>query len=107
MEKTYVVEWSNKTRNGAWRNYRKFVATDDIETYVRTKMHLVVGCSPYGSAKGTFNSATEVVETKKFGYDYETRTGGEYWFTKGSDLVRGRSSWHYHYDHKLHSYITS
>ena len=106
MVKTYVVEWSNKTRRGAWRNYRKVVETDNMEKFVREEMKLVVGCEAYGHYKGTFNSATEVVETKKFGYDYETKTGGEYWFTKGRDLVRGRSSWHYHYDHMLKSYIT-
>lgn len=106
MTKTYVVEWSNKTRKGAWRNYRKVVETDNLEKFVREKMKLVVGCKAFGHYKGTFNAATEVVETKKFGYDYETRTGGEYWFTRFGEMVKGKSSWHYHYDHKLHSWLT-
>lgn len=106
MTKTYVVEWSNKNRKGAWRNYRKVVETDNLEKFVREKMKLVVGCMAFGHYKGTFNSATEVVETQKFGYRFETRTGGEYWFTKDNKVVRGTAKWHYHYDYKLKSWLT-
>ena len=31
MSKIYIVDWYNKTRNGAWRDYRKVVKTDDID----------------------------------------------------------------------------
>lgn len=106
MTKTYVVEWSNKNRKGAWRNYRKVVETDNLEKFVREKMKLVVGCMAFGHYKGTFNSATEVVETQKFGYRFETRTGGEYWFTKDNKVVQGTAKWHYHYDYKLHGWLT-
>ena len=105
--KTYLVEWYNKTRNGAWRDYRKVVKTNDIETYVREKMRLVVGCMAYGRAKGTFRTATEVVETDKFGYDYETVVGGEYWYTKDTKVVKGVAKWRYFYDSKLKGWMTA
>ena len=104
--KTYIVDWYNKTRNGAWRDYRKAVCTDDIESYVRGKMKLVVGCLAYGCYKGTFGSATEVRESKSFGYKYEGIKGGEYWFTKDGKVVCGVATWMNKYDYKLKGWKT-
>ena len=42
--KIYIVDWYNKTKNGAWRDYRNVVRTDDSEACGREKMKLVVGC---------------------------------------------------------------
>ena len=91
--KTYIVDWYNKTRNGAWRDYRKAVSTDNIESYVRNKMKLVVGCLAYGRYKGTFRSATEVRESKSFGYQYEGIKGGQYWYSKDNKLVKSVATW--------------
>lgn len=110
--KTYVVDWFNKTRNGAWRNYRKVVQTDDIESYVRDKMKLVVGCMAFGQYKGTFSNATEICKTDKLGYDYQTVVGGEYWYSKRtttkwdtcSKIERGTCKWSRFYDYKLKSF---
>lgn len=105
--KTYIVDWHNKTRNGAWRNYRKAVSTDNIESYVRDKMKLVVGCKAFGQYKGTFGSATEVRESKSFGFRYEGVKGGEYWFTsKEGKIVRGVATWMNKYDYKLKAWKT-
>ena len=98
--KTYIVDWYNKTKNGAWRNYRNVVQTDDIESYVRDKMKLVVGCLAYGQYKGTFSSATEVLKTDKFGYDYQTVEGGEYWYAKDGEIECGTCKWSNFYDDK-------
>ena len=99
--KTYIVDWYNKTRNGAWRDYRKVVQTDDIESYVRDKMKLVVGCKAFGQYKGTFSNATEVCKTDKFGYDYQTVEGGEYWYAKDGKIECGTCKWRNFYDYKL------
>ena len=104
--KTYIVDWYNKTRNGAWRNYRKAVSTDNIESYVRDKMKLVVGYRAFGQYKGTFGSATEVRESQSFGYQYEGIKGGEYWFTKDNKIVRGVATWMNKYDYKLKAWKT-
>ena len=103
--KTYLVEWYNKTRNGAWRDYRKVVKTNDLETYVREKMRLVVGCVAYGGAKGTFRCAVEVETTNKFGYDYRTKVGGERWFTRDTDMARTIATDNTYYDHKLRGWL--
>ena len=111
--KTYIVDWYNKTKNGAWRNYRKVVQTDDIESYARDKMKLVVGCMAFGQYKGTFSNATEVCKTNKFGYIYQTVVGGEYWCSKTiktecdtySKIECGTCKWHRFYDYKLKSWM--
>lgn len=110
--KTYVIEWYNKTKNGTLRDYRKVVQTDDIESYVKDKMKLVVGCMAFGQYKGTFSNATEVCKTDKFGYAYQTVVGGEYWHGKSiktdwdtySEIECGTCKWHKFYDHKLKSW---
>ena len=107
MKKTYIVDWYNKTRNGAFRNYRKAVSTDDIESYIRDKMKLVVGCRAFGHYKGTFTSATEVRESKSFGYKYEGIKGGEYWFTEDGKMVKGVATWMDKYDYKLKGWKTN
>lgn len=111
--KTYIIEWFKKTKSGAWRNYRKVVQTDDIESYVKDKMKLVVGCMAFGQCKGTFSSATEVCKTNKLGYDYQTVVGGEHWHSKSiktnydtySKIERGTCKWHRFYDHRLKSWM--
>ena len=105
MDKTYIVDWYNKTRNGAWRDYRKVVRTDDIESYVKDKMKLDVGVMAHGTYKGTFSSATEVVESGKHGYDYENVMGGEYWYVKDIQMVKGVTEWHHFYDHNLKRWL--
>ena len=107
MDKTYIVDWYNKTRNGAWRDYRKVVRTDDIESYVKNRMKLAVGVMAHGTYKGTFSSATEVVESDKNGYDYETVMGGEYWCTNDLQMVKGVTKWHHFYDHNLKLWKTT
>lgn len=99
--KTYIVGYYNKAKNGGHRDYRKVVHTDDIKSYVRDKMKLVVGCEAFGRYKGTFSSATEVCKTDKFGYDYQTVEGGEYWYTKDGEIECGTCEWSYFYDHNL------
>ena len=99
--KTYIVDWYNKTKNGAWRDWKVVQTTDDIESYVRGKMNLVVGCMAFGKYKGTFSSATEVCKTDKFGYDYQTVEGGEYWYAKGGEIECGTCKWSNFYDDKL------
>ena len=111
--KTYIIEWYNKTKNGAWRDYRKVVQTDDIESYVKDKMKLVVGCMAFGQYKGTFSTATEVCKTDKLGYDYQTVVGGEYWHSKSvktkydthSEIECGTCKWSKFYDRKLKSWM--
>lgn len=111
--KTYVVDWFNKTRNGAWRNYRKVVQTDDIKSYVKDKMKLVVGCMAFGQYKGTFSNATEICKTDKLGYDYQTVVGGEYWYGKTiktefdtyGKIERGTCKWNRFYDYKMKSWM--
>ena len=104
--KNYIVDWYNKTRNGAWRDYRKVVQTDNIESYVKDKMKLVVGCRAFGQYKGTFRSATEVRESKSFAYMYEGVKGGEYWFTENGNMVKVIATWMNKYDHKLKAWKT-
>lgn len=107
--KTYIVDWYNKTKSGAWRNYRKMVQTDDIKSHVMDKMKLVIGCMPFGQFKGTFSSATEVCKSDKFGYDYQTVEGGEYWYSKTiktewdthSEIECCTCKWNNFYDQKL------
>lgn len=103
--KTYIVDWYNKTRNGVWRDYRKMVQTDDIESYIKNKMKLVVGHLPYGQYKGTFASATEVCKSDKFGYAYKTINGGEYWFDRDGKMVLGVCKWDRFYDYKLKGWV--
>lgn len=99
--KTYIIDWYNKTRNGALRNYRNVVQTDDIGSYVRDKMKLVVGCMAFGQYKGIFSNATEVCKTDKLGYDYQTVNGGEYLYTKDGQIKFGTCKWRRLYDYKL------
>ena len=111
--KTYVIEWYNKTKNGTLRDYRKVVQTDDIESYVKDKMKLVVGCMAFGQYKGTFSNATEVCKTNKFGYVYQTVDGGEYWYVKiiktefdtYAKIECGTCKWNKLYDNKLKNYF--
>ena len=105
--KTYIVEWYNKTRAGAWRDYRKVVKTDDIETFVREKMNLTVGCMAYGMYKGTFRFAVEVEDANRFGYDYKTKVGGERWYTKDTDMVKTTATDKTYYDHKLKGWLVA
>ena len=98
MKKTYIVDWTNKTRRG-WRDYRKVVETDNIAEYVKEKMKLCFGVV-FG--KGMFRSATEVVKSERFGYVWEQVKGGEYWFTRDTSIVSGTVSWSgNYYDYKL------
>lgn len=102
MEKTYVVEWTNKTRRG-WRNYRKVVVTDNLGEYVKNKMKLYFGVS-WGM--GMFRSATEVAKSDKFGYAWKEVKGGEYWFTRDTSLVSGTITWIANYfDYKLKEWM--
>ena len=105
MGKIYIVDWYNKTRNGAWRDYRKVVETDDIESYVKDKMKLAVGVMAHGTYKGTFSSATEVVESNNPYHDYDTVEGGEYWYSKDIQIVCGVIKGHYFYDHNLKKWM--
>ena len=99
--KTFIVEWFNKTRNGAWRNYKKVVQTDDIKSYVKDKMKLVVSCQAFGHYKGTFASATEVSKINKIGADYQTVENGQYWYGKDGEIICSKCKWLRFYDHKL------
>lgn len=111
--KTYIVEFYNKAKNGTWRNYRKVVQTDDIKSYVKDKMKLVVGCMAFGQYKGTFSNATEICKTDKLGYDYQTVVGGEYWYSKTiktefdtyGKIERGTCKWNRFYDYKMKSWM--
>lgn len=104
--KTYIVDWFNKTRNGAIRTYRKAVETDNLEKFVREKMKLTMVGAFFGQYKGAFGCATEVEETSKFGYVYTTVKGGEYWFVTGGKLTCGKSKWKNYYDYKLKAWKT-
>jgi len=99
--KTYIVDWYNKTRNGAWRDYRKVVQTDDIKSHITNKMKLTIASLPCGHSKGVFASATEVCTSDKFGYAYKTVAGGEYWFVKDDKMVSGVCKWDDFYDYRL------
>ena len=78
---------------------------DDIKTFVREKMKLVVTGMAYGGYKGTFGSATEVKKTSRFCYAYETVKGGDYWFVMMGEMTRGMTTWHRYYDYKLKGWI--
>ena len=104
--KTYIVEWFNKTRNGAWRDYRKVVKTDDIESYVRDTMKLTVGCMAYGHYKGSFRFAVEVEDTNRLGYKYKTKLGGERWFVKSTgEMAKSKATDRTFYDNKLKGWL--
>lgn len=98
MKKTYIVDWTNKTKRG-WRDYRKVVETDNIAEYVKKKMKLHFGVA-WGM--GMFRSATEVSKSERFGYAWKEVKGGEYWFTRDTSIVSGTVSWSgNYYDYKL------
>ena len=103
MKKTYVVEWCNKNRRGAWRNYRKVVETNDVGEFVKGKMKLHFGVV---TGKGMFLSATEVAKSDKFGYAWKEAEGGEYWFTRDMSLLVGKVTWMANYfDYKLKEWM--
>ena len=102
MKKTYIVDWTNKTRRG-WRDYRKVVETDNIAEYVKGKMKLHFGVV---CGKGMFRSATEVVKSERFGYAWKEVKGGEYWFTRDTSMLVGEITWVANYfDYKLKSWM--
>lgn len=103
--KTFIVKWFNKTRNGVWRDYKKVVQTDDIKSYVKDKMKLVVNCQAFGPYKGTFASATEVCKINKIGFDYQTVENGQYWYGKDGEIICSKCKWLRFYDHKLKCWL--
>ena len=84
---------------------QKVIRTDNIESYVRDKMNLVVGCMAFGQYKRTFLSATEVYKTDRFGYAYQNVEGGEYWFTKDGNIKHGTCKWRRFYDYYLRGWL--
>ena len=105
MKKTYIVKYTKVNRVGAWRDYAKEVVTDDIVNYVINKMKLSrVSARTYGDRKGLFLCATEVEQSDRNFYKYRTTKGGEYWFVKDDEIVKGKSSGYGYFDFKLKSW---
>ena len=103
--KTFIIDYTIKTRNGHMRDYRRFVKTDDLATAIE-KMRLCLSGIAYGCFyKGAFLSATEVCSTDVFGYKCRNLIGGQYFFVRDGRLTEGTVKWNAFYDYKLKGWL--
>lgn len=104
--KTFIIDWTNKTRNGQWRDYRREVTTDNLkQTLIDLKLS-INGTLGSGFYKGQFRSATEVAHTEAFCYKYRNVIGGDYYFVgRDGALAKGTVKWDAWYDYKLKGWI--
>ena len=102
--KTFIIEWHSRTRNGE-RNHRRYVKTDDLaQTLIKMKLctHGITGSGYY---KGTFLSATEVVDVTTLGYKCQALNGGDYYFVRDGGLAQGTIKWDIWYDYSLKGWL--
>ena len=103
--KSFIIEWTVKARNGSWRDYRRYVETDNVAEAIK-KMRFSLTGIPYGAYyKGAFRSATEVVHTEAFSYRFKNLIGGQYYFVKDGVLTQSTCTWSRWYDYKLKGWI--
>ena len=103
MKKTYLIEWTKRDRIGRYRDYRKVVDADDIAAVIK-ELNLRIGVM---GGKGMFLCATEIAKADKSRYAWKEVEGGEYWFTKDTNLANGVITWKGNYfDSELKAWLS-